>query len=147
MSFKTTMPAMQAHAGVWVGEYTHMGADGAVLDRHTSRVECVFPEQGEYAYVQHNHLTWDDGREQRATLCGVFRDGQLRFDTENFSGHCWETRDGIIMLNLERFDEPGARFYESIVLGDTGAHRARSWLWFKEGRLFKTTLCNESRES
>lgn len=139
------MPAMLKHAGVWEGVYTHLDAKGDLIDRHRARVRCAFPDEGPYAYIQHNHFTWDDGRELRAELPGVLREGKLWWDTETFTGCAWETDFDLIMLNLERKDEPGARFYEMIALGESGANRARTWQWFRDGKLYKRTLCDEKR--
>ena len=139
------MPAMLKHEGVWEGQYTHIDTDANVLDTHTARVTCEFPNSGLYVYIQHNHFFWEDGREHTATLPGIFKDGRLWWDTDTFTGSAWETHDGLILLNLDRKDDPGARFYEIIAMGDTGLHRARTWHWFKNGKLFKRTLCDERR--
>jgi len=137
------MPHMLKHAGVWRGTYRHVDANGDHLETHQAQVECVFPSAGAYAYIQKNLFTWDDGREYRARLEGVLRDGKLWWDNDNFSGCGWETDFGLILLNLDRKDDPGANFYEMICMGDDGKHRARTWHWFKDGRLFKRTLCDE----
>lgn len=144
-SLAEIMPGMLRHEGLWEGVYTHIDAGGALLDQHRAGVKCVFPKDGPYAYVQYNHFTWEDGRELRAELPGVLRDGKLWWDTDTFKGCAWETDFGLIMLNLERKDDPGANFYEIIALGDDGAHRARTWHWFKDGKLYKRTLCDEKR--
>jgi hypothetical protein len=34
---------------------------------------------------------------------------------------------------------------EVIVMGEGGHHRARTWHWFREGRLVRRTLCDEQR--
>ena len=88
---------------------------------------------------------WDDGRDYRATLPGVLQGDRLYWDLPTFAGTAWETHDGILLLNLSRKDEPGANFFEMITLGATGQHRARTWQWFKDGRLYKRTLCDEWR--
>lgn len=119
-------------------------ADGALVDQHDSRVVCEFPAEGPFAYIQHNHFLWPDGREVRATLPGVFRDGRLWWDLPTFAGCAWES-DGLILLDLQRRDEPGAAFKEIIVMGETGTHRARTWHWFKDGALYRRTLCDETR--
>lgn len=138
------MPTMLSHEGVWQGVYRHVDVNGTLLDQHKARVECIFPDAGAYAYIQKNLFTWEDGREYRAELLGILRDGKLWWDNEKFSGCSWETDHGIILLNLDRKDEPGSRFYEMITLGDSGKHRARTWQWFnKEGKLYKRTLCDE----
>lgn len=142
--FRQAMPAMMDHEGWWEGIYTHIDTDANILDRHKARIYCEFPSEGPYPYIQHNHFTWDDGREMKAKFPGVLReDGRLWFDTETFFGTSWEAHDGLILLNLDRKDDPGANFYEIIAMGSTGKHRARTWHWFKDGKLFKRTLCDE----
>ncbi|WP_371398132.1 hypothetical protein [Fretibacter rubidus] len=145
--FHAHMPAMRAHAGTWEGVYTHINRDAEILDKHAVNVRCEFPSSGDYVYVQHNHFTWDDGREYRATLPGTYRDGRLWWDLETFSGSAWETKDGLILLNLDRKDDPGANFFEIIAMGSTGQQRSRTWHWFKDGALFKRTLCDEWKVS
>jgi hypothetical protein len=139
------MPTILRHAGVWEGVYRHVDTTGALIDQHRTRVRCEFPSSGPYAYIQYNHFLWDDGRELKAELPGVLRDGKLWWDTPTFHGYSWETDDGILLLNLTRKDEPGAHFFEIITLGSTGDYRARTWQWFKDGRLYKRTLCDEQR--
>jgi hypothetical protein len=140
-----TMPGMLRHEGVWEGIYRHVDADAARLDEHRVRIRCEFPDDGDFAYVQHNRFTWDDGRDFRATLPGTLRDGRLWWDLPAFAGYAWETLDGVLLLNLTRKDEPGAHFVEMIVLGASGDHRSRTWQWFRDGRLYKRTLCDEWR--
>lgn len=146
-SFKDAMPTMLRHEGDWEGRYTHIDVDANILDQHDVRIKCEFPKSGHFVYIQYNHFIWDDGREYKAELPGVYRDGRLWWDTNTFSGSAWETHDGLILLNLERKDDPGARFFEMIAMGETGEHRARTWHWFKDGKLFKRTLCDEWRVS
>jgi hypothetical protein len=141
------MPNILRHEGLWQGTYRHVDASAALLDQHKVSVRCDFPDDGPYAYIQYNHFIWADGREVRAELPGVLRDGKLWWDVPTFHGCCWETDNGILMLTLDRKDDPGARFYEMIVLGEGGTHRARTWHWFKDGQLFKRTLCDEMRMS
>jgi hypothetical protein len=139
------MPSLAAHAGTWRGLYRHVDADGALLDLHEAEVRCEFPLDGPFAYVQRNRFVWADGREHLAELPGVFRDGRLWWDLPTFQGSSWEAGDGILLLNLVRKDDPGASFHEIISLGATGRRRARTWHWFKDGRLFKRTLCDETK--
>lgn len=141
------MPAMLRHEGVWEGRYTHIDTSANILDEHSANVRCEFPRSGPYAYIQYNHFKWDDDREHKAELPGIFKDGRLWWDTDTFHGSAWETHDGLILLNLDRKDDPGARFFEIIVMGETGLDRARTWHWFKDGKLFKRTLCDERKVS
>ncbi len=139
------MPAMLMHEGRWSGIYRHVDARNREIEQHRAMIECRFPTTGPYAYVQKNHFIWDDGREYRATLNGVLRDGKLWWDTDTFDGCGWESDFGLILLNLNRKDEPGVNFYEIICMGDDGNHRARTWHWFRNGRLIRRTLCDEQR--
>jgi len=148
--FRHDMPAMLDHAGQWEGVYTHIDGEANVLDRHRTRIHCEFPTDGPYVYIQHNHFQWDDGREHRATLPGRYREGRLWWDTDTFHGSAWQTLDNIIMLNLSRKDDPGAHFIEVIAPAHADPskpvnRRARTWHWFKDGHLFKRTLCDEWR--
>ena len=136
---------MLDHEGIWEGTYTHVNKELDVLDKHNVRVTCEFPKDGKYVYIQHNHFIWEDGREYKANLPGTYKDGRLWWDTDSFHGSAWQTHDGLILLNLTRKDEPGASFFEIIAMGDGGQHRARTWHWFKDGQLFKRTLCDEWR--
>lgn len=137
------MPAIFQHEGVWEGLYTHINRDAEVMDKHKVRVRCEFPTSGKYVYIQHNHFMWEDGREYKVDLPGIYKDGRLWWDTETFHGSAWQTKDNLILLNLNRKDDPGAHFFELIAMGETGKHRARTWHWFKDGQLYKRTLCDE----
>ncbi|QMW21684.1 hypothetical protein [Sandaracinobacteroides saxicola] len=138
------MPAMLAHEGLWEGTYRHLDADGALIDQHAAQVRCEFPDAGDHAYIQHNRFTHPDGRVTVSTLPGTLRDGRLWWDLPAFHGHAWDAGDGMILLTLDRRDEPGVRFHELIVMGDADT-RARTWHWFQGGTLIRRTLCNERR--
>jgi hypothetical protein len=141
------MPTILRHAGVWEGVYRHVDAQGQWLDQHNTRIRCEFPSAGPYAYIQHNHFWWPDGRESFATLPGIFRDGRLWWDVPTFHGYAWETDDGVILLNLTRKDLPNASFLEIIVLAPDGLTRGRTWHWFQDNQLIKRTLCDERKVS
>ena len=51
-------------------------------------------------------------------LMAIDRGDHLWFDTPTFIGKSWETADGVVLLNLQRKDEPGAHFVEVIIMGD-----------------------------
>ena len=137
------MPSLLRHSGVWRGTYTHQDVGGTILDRHKSKVTCEFPESGPYAYIQSNIFTWEDGRTEAYKLFGVLRGDKLWWDAPKFHGCAWQTHEGLILLHLTRRDEPGANLFEIIALGESGTHRARTWHWFRDGRPYKRTLCDE----
>jgi hypothetical protein len=149
----TRFPAMRAHEGVWTGIYTHLDAGGAEVDRHRARVVCEFPpgaqtgaETGaEPFYIQHISFTWPDGRVREDRFDGWIEGARIVFDTPSFTGAAWESGD-LVLLHLDRKDEPGAYFVEIIVLAPGGKSRARTWHWFKDGALIRRTLCDEVRE-
>lgn len=138
-------PAHRAHAGVWEGTYRHLGANGETEELITSRVSCIFPDQGEVFYRQAIDLQHADGSRTQAQFDGQDRGDHLWFDTPTFQGKSWETPDGLVWLNLQRKDIPGAYFIEVIILGAGGDRRARTWHWFRQGALFRRTLCDEVR--
>jgi hypothetical protein len=115
-----------------------------MIDQHNARVACVFPDAGPFAYVQKN-FTWADVRELRAELPGILRDSRLWWDVATFHGYSWKAGDGIMLLNLQRKDEPGTNFFEMITMGSTGTYRARTSRWFRDRRLYKRTLYDEQR--
>ncbi|MEM9837765.1 MAG: hypothetical protein AAF830_01285 [Pseudomonadota bacterium] len=142
----TLFPATRAHEGRWEGTYTHINDSAEIEDQHSSVVHCLFPDDGgEVFYRQEIIFTWPDGRKRHDVFEGVPRGDALWYRTPTFEGKSWETDDGIILLSLNRLDEPGARFFEMIVMGESGEHRARTWHWFRNGRLYRRTLCDERR--
>ncbi len=138
------MPAVLEHAGVWQGTYRHIDENGETLDFHKSRVQCFFPEKGPVVYIQRNQFNWENGKVFNVEFDGVIRNDRIYWDTETFKGYGWVASPNVFLLELQRKDEPGAWFYESIVMGADKKHRARTWHWFKEGVCYKRTLCNES---
>ena len=138
-------PDMISHEGIWEGEYIHIDLSGNILDQHRCRIECVFPKQGEIVYIQKNEFNWADGRKFQVEFDGTMKGNKLYWNTETFEGYGWSVNENIFVLELDRKDEPGVSFTEMIVLADNKKHRARTWHWFKEGKCFKRTLCNESK--
>lgn len=140
-----TMPTMLLHEGEWEGIYRHVARDFTLIDEHRMWTRCEFPDAGPYAYIQHNRLEWADGRVEERSFPGVFRDGMLHWDTDRFSGHGWETHDGVIILKLHRKDIADSYFIEMITLAPGGQSRARTWQWFTGNEAVQRTLCDEWR--
>lgn len=143
--FAQAMPNMLRHAGQWEGVYRHIARDGSLIDQHRMFTRCEFPEDGPFAYIQHNRLEWEDGRVEERSFGGAYRDGLLHWDTDRFAGTGWETREGTVLLKLDRKDEPGVHFIEMIHLSKDGCTRARTWQWFEQGAPTRRTLCDEWR--
>lgn len=139
------MPAIVAHEGEWEGVYRYLDADGTLLDEHQTWTRCEFPDEGDDHYIQHNRLSWADGRTAEYRFPGTWRDGYLRWDTDRFHGLGWETEGGVLMLRLERRDVPDSYYVEMINLAPDRQTRARTWQWFKGGKPWKRTLCDERR--
>jgi hypothetical protein len=142
---RTAMPSIVAHEGEWDGIYRHVAADGSLLDEHRTWTRCEFPEAGAQHYIQHNKLSWADGRNAEYRFGGTWCGGLLHWDTDRFHGDGWETEGGVLMLRLERRDVPGAYYVEMINLAPDGRTRARTWQWFRDGKPWKRTLCDEWR--
>ena len=144
-TMRERLPAMLAHEGSWEGDYRFVDLDGRTVDEYRSRIVCEFPDDGPFAYVQKNHYEWPDGRTFDNEFGGVLRDDRIYWDTDRFVGHGWATHDDVVLLTLERKDRPGESFSEIILLGSDGTHRVRTWHWFRDGRPFQRTLCDERR--
>lgn len=141
------MPALLDHEGVWEGTYRFVDTEGRTVDLYESRIHCEFPDDGPWAYVQRNRYTWPDGRVVEIEFGGELQGERIFWDTERFKGYGWLTHDDIVMLSLDRKDTPGESFTEMIQIGADGIHRARTWQWFRDGKPFQRTLCDERRVS
>lgn len=139
------MPAMLLHEGHWDGWYRHYDAAGELLDAHRTETHCEFPDSGPWHYIQHNLLTWQDGRTAHYHFGGRLEGERLVWDTDRFAGHGWQTLENVLMLRLDRKDEPGAYYIEMIALSADRGTRSRTWEWFRNGRPWKWTLCNEHK--
>lgn len=139
------MPAMLRHEGWWDGWYRHYDRDGVLLDAHKVKTHCEFPDWGEWHYVQHNWLTWEDGRSALYEFGGRLDGERLVWRTDRFSGYGWQTAEDTLMLKLDRLDVPDAWYVEMINIAPDGRSRARTWQWFQAGRPWKRTCCDEWR--
>ena len=139
------MPAMIAHEGWWDGWYRHFDCDGKLLDAHKVKTHCEFPDEGEWYYVQHNWLSWEDGREALYEFGGKLEGERMVWRTDRFSGYGWQTHEDTLMLKLDRLDAEDAFYIEMINIAPDGKSRARTWQWFQDGKPWKRTLCDERR--
>ena len=58
-----------------------------------------------------------------------------------------EVDDRTVYLNFTYADDPSIRVCEMIQISEDGQSRARTWHWFKDDKLFKITLTNETRST
>lgn len=142
---EAVMPAMLLHDGWWNGWYRDIDPDGAIIDTRKVRTYCEFPDEGEWHYIQHNWLSWDDGREMHVEFGGRLDGKRIIWETDRFSGYGWQTAEDTLMLRLDRIDVPGAYYIEMIQVAPDQQTRARTWQWFKDGKPWKRTLCDEWR--
>jgi hypothetical protein len=139
------MPAMLLHEGWWDGWYRHIDADGARIDAHKVKTWCEFPNGGEWHYVQHNWLTWEDGRNATYEFGGRLEGDRLVWETDRFRGYGWQSHEDMLLLKLDRRDADDAYYIEMIAIAADRQTRSRTWEWFQDGRPWKWTLCNERR--
>ncbi|WP_432201113.1 hypothetical protein ACRAQ7_02445 [Erythrobacter sp. W53] len=142
---KAVMPAMLDHDGWWEGSYRDFDLDGKLLDERQVKTHCEFPDTGEWHYLQHNWISWADGREALFEFGGKIEGERMIWKTDRFSGYGWQTHEHTIMLKLDRLDVPGACYVEMINLVPGADTRARTWQWMKDDAPWKRTLCDEKR--
>lgn len=142
---QTVLPAMFAHEGWWDGWYRHFDLEGNLIDAHKVKTHCEFPDDGPDCYIQHNWLTWEDGRSAVYEFGGRLEGERIIWETDRFAGYGWQTHENTLMLKLDRLDVPGAYYIEMINIGPADTHRARTWQWFRDDKPWKRTLCDEWR--
>lgn len=141
------MPLLVRHEGVWEGTYTFIAPTLEVLDRYDFRIRVSFPDdgQGGRTYRQESDYRWPDGRTQSLVFEGTLGDGGLRFDNGRIQGRMRELDETTLYLAFGFTAEPEVEVCEMIQLSADGQHRARTWHWFRNGKLFQTTLVDERR--
>lgn len=143
----THMPVLVTHAGLWQGDFQHYSPAGKLLETHQATVEHQFPDQGRFAHIQKSHFIWDNGQEHRLTQKSVFKIGKLWWKSGPFEGCVWETDFQTVLVNITQATDPKLSLTEMICLEPNGQRRSRVRQWFKDGALFKRTLCYERRIS
>lgn len=137
-------PVLARGCGTWTGTYTHITPDGDVLDKHAIDTISRFPDDGSADFSLDIRNSWSDGRETRITLQADYRNGRLEW-RDRLVGWMEEIDDRTVYLNFTYADDPSIRVCEMIQNSPDGQHRARTWHWFRNDRLFKITLTNETR--
>lgn len=146
-------PIIADQGGVWDGEYLHLDANHAVVDRHRSRLVCRLHDgdDGVAGLSQTNIYTWPNDEQEIRYFEGVYSGDRIWIKNELIDG--WtgavslDSTNRTIMVGWTRRNEPGFRFYEMITVADDGNAKNRTWHWYRDGRLFQRTLINEVRVS
>jgi hypothetical protein len=144
---KREMPLLARHAGVWAGTYRFITPQLELLDQYDFRIRVSFPDDddGGITYRQESHYTWPDGREYELTFEAQYGGNGMVELAGRLAGHIRELDDRTIYLNFSFDDQPGVDVCEMIQLADNNNDRARTWHWFKDGKLFQLTLVDERR--
>jgi len=144
---RSEMPLLARHEGVWEGVYRFVTPQLELLDQYDFRIRVSFPDDGlgGITYRQESHYTWPDGREEQLDFEAQYTgNGRVEFGGR-LSGHMFELDDRTLYLNFGFTDDPSVDVCEMIQLAANNSDRARTWHWFKDGRLFQLTLVDEHR--
>ncbi|MFN8535257.1 MAG: DUF3598 domain-containing protein [Dehalococcoidia bacterium] len=140
------MPVLARHEGVWVGTYRHLDPDGVLEDQYEVRSICEFPEDGSCDFRLTSVNRWPDGRTQTLVNEARLSDGRLQWSNERLVGGMWEVDDLTVYTRFGYAGDQTLTVCEMIQISHDGHHRARTWHWFRDERLFRITLTQERRE-
>lgn len=150
-NIKKELPVLARNEGVWEGTYRYYNADGDRIDEHKSKLVCRFPTDGPYPYHQTNYYTWPDGRAETRDFPAVYKDGRIWWDNDLIKGWAAEVKlddhNRTTMLHWVRTNDPDMYLYEMIHNSDCGKFRARTWQWFRGGKIVMRTLIDETKVS
>jgi hypothetical protein len=147
---KAKMPLLARHEGTWEGTYRFITPQLAVLDQYDFRINVRFPEDGRggVTYRQESFYRWPDGRRQELVFEAQLAEDQgqtiVTFEGR-IAGRIWELDERTIYLTFRFPEQPNVDVCEMIQLAPNNRDRARTWHWFKDGKLFQLTLVDERR--
>jgi hypothetical protein len=144
-NIRLEMPVLARHEGEWEGTYTLIDTTGKILDNHQSHLSCQFPENNPSSYYQINRYTWENGKQEEHKFPGTYQDKKLLFDTERIQGKAWEVDDSTVIFWFGYKQFPDMYLYEMIHISPDNNNRARTWHWFKNGKIYQRTLIQEER--
>lgn len=133
--------ALQKVTGVWVGDYTHLEPDGALVDRHACRQEVRLIGD---AWFERIIYRWPDGREEVQDFRARVDGERMVMDDPNFHGETFRVRDDLIVFPYFWKDRPERRIVETVVFTDTD-HRTRVWQTHVGTDLQRLTVIRETR--
>ncbi len=143
------MPLLARHEGVWRGRYRHVTPAFETIDEHDFRIVVELPRDDSCSYRQTSHYRWLDGRTEDRVFEADYSPGEncLTWDNGRIAGRLLELDDTTLYLTFSFSGEPSATVCEMIQLSPCSQHRARTWHWFRDGRLTQLTLVDEWREA
>ena len=130
-------------AGVWVGTYTHLSPDGAVLERFASRQETRLRGDRWYERIVYRH---PDGRSEALDFrAGFDATGErMIFDDPRFHGEAFPLGEDVLVFPYHWKDRPDRRTVETVVFSSAD-RRSRVWQTFEGGELARVTVIVERR--
>lgn len=138
-------PVLARHAGVWDGDYRHIGPDGALIERVRMRCRVEVPAEGTVAFRLTTRGWHEDGRVADAVFEGRDGDGVLLFDDGRIHGWLRELDDETVYMRFGFTAAPDCHVCEMIQVAPDGLSRARTWHHFRDHQLVKLTLTREVR--
>jgi len=145
---RSRLPLLYRHKGLWRGRYWFVDPDFRLIDSYAFEIECSFPDdEAGVHYRQTSHYRWDDGRTQAVVFEARLQGDRLCWDNGRIAGRMWAVDDETLYLRFRFHDRPAVHVTEMIQLSPCGQHRARTWHWFRDQRLFQRTLVKEARVS
>ena len=141
------MPLLARHEGTWEGTYRVITPRLELLQQYQFRINVMFPDdgQGGITYRQESFYTWPDGKEEALIFEAQYTGDGLVTWEGRIGGRMWELDDRTIYLTFAFDDQPGVDVCEMIQLAANNNDRARTWHWFRDGKLFQLTLVDEHR--
>lgn len=143
-----TLELLARHVGIWEGKYTHIDPQDRSVQEELEfriRVECPAPDGT--AYRQTSRYRRAGGHEEELVYGGRAVGDRVVFDTGRIRGECWKIDADALYLWFAFAEAPSGRITEMIQLSQDGRHRARTWHWFQDEKLWRVTLVRETRVS
>ena len=143
---KAKMPLLARHEGTWAGTYRFITPQMKLLDQYDFRINVTFPNEGKggITYRQESFYTWPNGNQRDLAFEGTYDAGKVVF-ADRIAGSITELDDRTLNVHFWFIDQPDVDVCEAIHLGANNQDRARTWHWFKNGKLFQLTLVDEVR--
>lgn len=125
--------------GVWEGTYTHLDAEGTIIERFASRQEVRF-ENGRW----YERITYHRNGQAPEVLDfrGRFEGDRLVFDAADFHGEASMVDDGLMIFPYRWKARPHEQVIETVTMPRPGA-KVRLWQRFDHGELTRVTVINE----